>query len=390
MHLGDLETRENDYLNCPFASCSTCGVDPWTMATQIINFNAGPAGLPKPALVRARDEFLDFEGTGISIMEHSHRGASYDGVHQGARALVKDLLNVPDSHDVLFIQGGASQVFALLPMNFLGGNASADYVVTGTWSKKALAEAKIVGQARTAATGEVDGKFIRVPTQAELELDANAAYCHFTSNNTVAGTQYHEFIEAGDVPLVADMSSDIMWRPIDVSKFSLIYAGAQKNIGPSGVALVIVKKDWLENASTDIPNYFRFKTHLDKQSLYNTPATFSVYMIRNVLEHVKSLGGLNVIHDMNQRKAAILYDAIDSSNGFYHSPIENDSRSFMNVVFRLPNEEAEARFIAAASEEGMIGLKGHRSVGGCRASIYNAVSVDAVAQLADFMARYSR
>jgi phosphoserine aminotransferase len=360
------------------------------MSIPIINFNAGPAGLPKPALIRARDEFMNFEGTGISIMEHSHRGASYDGVHQTARRLVKDLLEVPDSHDVLFIQGGASQIFALLPMNFLRAEVSADYVITGTWSKKALAEAKLVGLAKTAGTGEVDGKFIRVPKQDELNLDSNAAYCHFTSNNTVAGTQYHEFIEAGDVPLVADMSSDIMWRPIDVSKFSLIYAGAQKNIGPSGVALVIVKKDWLEQASTSIPNYFRFKTHLDKQSLYNTPATFSVYMIRNVLEHVQKLGGLPVIHDMNQRKAAILYDAIGSSSGFYHSPIEPDSRSSMNVVFRLPNEAAEAQFIAAAAEEGMIGLKGHRSVGGCRASIYNAVSVDAVSQLADFMGRFSR
>jgi len=360
------------------------------MANEIINFNAGPAGLPLAAMRRAQAEFLDFGGTGISIMEHSHRGAAYDGVHQEARQLVKDLMAVPDSHEVLFMQGGASQIFALLPMNFLPAGRSADYVVTGTWSKKALAEAKIIGEARIAGSGEVDGKFTRVPTQGDLDLDPQASYCHFTSNNTVAGTQYHEFIESPGVPLVADMSSDIMWRPIDVSKFSLIYAGAQKNIGPSGIALVIIKKSWVEEASTQIANYFRFKTHLEKDSLYNTPPTFSIYMIRNVLAHVKSEGGLAATFDRNQKKAAILYDAIDSSDGFYHGPVSRESRSSMNVVFRLPSEEAEASFIVEAAERGMIGLKGHRSVGGCRASIYNAVSVDSVVQLAEFMQDFSK
>jgi len=360
------------------------------MTNPIINFNAGPAGLPKPALHRAQEEFLDFEGTGISIMEHSHRGVSYDGVHQEARQLTKELLEIPDTHDVLFMQGGASQIFALLPMNFLPTGESADYVITGTWSKKALAEAKILGDARIAGSGEVDGKFIRVPNQPELNLNESAAYCHITSNNTVSGTQYQNFVESPGVPLVADMSSDIMWRPIDVSKFSMIYAGAQKNIGPSGVAMVIIEKSWVEKAATNIANYFRFRTPLEKQSLYNTPPTFSIYMIRNVLAHAAKQGGLSAIYDRNQKKAAIIYDAIDSSGGYYHSPVERESRSSMNVVFRLPNEEAEAQFISAAADEGMIGLKGHRSVGGCRASIYNAVSVDAVAQLAEFMQRFAQ
>ena len=359
------------------------------MTNEIINFNAGPAGLPKAALHKAREEFLNFEDTGISIMEHSHRGKAYDGVHESARSLVKELLEVPDSHEVLFLQGGASHLFALLPMNFLHAEQSADYVVTGNWSKKALAEAQIIGKARSAGSGEVDGKFLRIPNVDELELDENAAYCHITSNNTVSGTQYQDFFDS-NAPLVADMSSDIMWKPLDISKFSLIYAGAQKNIGPSGVAVVIIKKDWVEQANTNIPKFFRFKSHLDARSLYNTPPTFAIYMIRNVLEHTKKLGGVGVMHDMNQRKAAILYDAIDSSNGFYHCPVETESRSSMNVVFRLPDEKQEAQFIQAAADEGMIGLKGHRSVGGCRASIYNAVSVDSVVRLADFMKSQAR
>ena len=360
------------------------------MTRQIVNFNAGPAGLPRAALERARDELLDFEGTGISIMEHSHRGASYDAVHKEATGLVRELLAVPDSHDILLMQGGASQMFALLPMNFLVDGKSADYVVTGAWSKKALAEAKVVGAARVAGTGEVDGKFVKTPSAAELDLDADAAYLHITSNNTIAGTQYHTFPDSKGVPMVADMSSDIMWRPIDVSKFNLIYAGAQKNIGPSGLALVIADKAWIETASTQIPKYFRFKTHADASSLYNTPPTFAIYLMRNVLRTIADGGGLEAMEAKNREKARILYAAIDGSGGFYSSPIAEAHRSTMNVVFRLPTEDLEKQLIEDAADAGMIGLKGHRSVGGCRASIYNAVRVEGATQLADFMAAFAK
>lgn len=359
------------------------------MTGSIVNFNAGPAGLPRAALERARDEFLDFDGTGISVMEHSHRGKAYDAVHTEALRRVRELMNVPDSHDVLFMQGGASQIFAVLPMNFIG-DGSADYVVTGAWSEKALSEAKLVGRAREAGTGAVDGRFVRIPTVDELQLDAAARYVHITSNNTIAGTQYHSFFDTGDVPLCADMSSDIMWRPIDVSKFKLIYAGAQKNIGPSGVAVVIVDKAFADTGSKSIPEYFRFKTHLDKGSLYNTPPTFSVYMVRNVLAHLAETGGVEAAYARNREKGDALYAAIDNSGGFYSSLVEKDSRSYMNVVFTLPTEPLNAAFISAAQTEGMIGLKGHRSVGGCRASIYNAVSVEGATKLAEFMNDFAK
>ena len=239
-----------------------------------------------------------------------------------------------------------------------------------------------------AGTGEVDGKFVTIPS--ELDRDSDAAYLHITSNNTIAGTQFHSFPDAGDTPLVADMSSDIMWRPMDVSKFKLIYAGAQKNIGPSGLALIIVDKSWLEDASTSIPNYFRFKTHADKGSLYNTPPTFAIYLMRNVLRTVADAGGLDAMETRNREKARLVYDAIDSSGGFYRSPIETAHRSTMNVVFRLPSEELEKKFVADAAAANMIGLKGHRSVGGCRASIYNAVTVEGAGLLAEFMASFAK
>jgi phosphoserine aminotransferase len=356
------------------------------MARDIVNFNAGPAGLPRPALEKAHEELLDFEGTGISIMEHSHRGKAYDAVHQEATALMRALLAVPDTHEVLFLQGGASQLFATIPMNLLTAGRSADYVVTGSWSKKALAEAKLVGSARSAGSGAVDGAFVRIPKAEELELDPSAAYVHITSNNTIAGTQYQSFFDSGSVPLVADMSSDILWRPIDVSKFGLIYAGAQKNIGPSGVVVVIADKQLIASGSDSIPTIFRFKTHAENASLYNTPPTFGIYMIRNVLRWVRDeVGGLEKMEARNREKGAILYGAIDSSDGFYRCPVETASRSFMNVVWRLPSEALEKQFIAEAEAAGLIGLKGHRSVGGCRASTYNAVSVDGVARLAELM-----
>jgi phosphoserine aminotransferase len=360
------------------------------MAKDIVNFNAGPAGLPRAALEKAREELLDFEGTGISIMEHSHRGKSYEKVHRETIALTKELLGVPDTHEVLLLQGGASQLFATVPMNFLTKDKSADYIITGAWSKKALSEAKLIGKTRVAGKGGEGESFTRIPKQAELQLDPAAAYVHLTSNNTIFGTQWHELPETGSVRLVADMSSDIMWKPIDVSKFGLIYAGAQKNIGPSGLVLVILEKAWMEAGSQEIPSIFRFKTHADNESLYNTPPTFSIYMMRNVLRVTKESGGLAAMERKNRQKGALLYDAIDGSGGFYRSPVERDARSFMNVVWRLPTESLEEKFVKEAEARGMIGLKGHRSVGGMRASTYNAVSVAGLERLVQFMAEFKK
>ena len=360
------------------------------MTRHVVNFNAGPAGLPRPALERAQAELLDFQGTGMAVMEHSHRGKGYEAVHQEALQLTRELLRVPESHDVLLLQGGASQLFATVPMNFLPPGKSADYIMTGNWADKALAEAKLIGTVREAGSGLVDGKPVRVPRQSELSLDPNAAYLHFTSNNTIEGTQFFDFPDPGAVPLVADMSSDFMWRPIDVSKFNLIYAGAQKNVGPSGLVVVIIHKAWMATGSIKIPSIFRFKTHADNQSMYNTPPTFSIYLMRNVLAWIKELGGLPAMEQRNREKARVLYGAIDASAGFYRCPVEVSARSVMNVVWRLPTEQLEEQFVKEATKAGLEGLKGHRIVGGIRASTYNAVSVEGVTELATFMREFQR
>jgi phosphoserine aminotransferase len=356
---------------------------------RIINFNAGPAGLPLPALERARDEFIDFQGSGMSILEHSHRGKEYEGVHDEAIALLTEMLEVPPTHQILFLQGGASLQFAQVPMNFLQKDGSADYILTGTWSEKALDEAKLLGTPRVAATTlNQDKRYTRVPKQAELKLDAKASYVHLTSNNTIFGTQFHDFPDTGAVPLIADMSSDIAWKPIDVSKFGLIYAGAQKNLGPSGLVVVIIRKDLVEAGRKDIPVIFQYRTHVENNSLYNTPPTFSVYMLRNVLAEVKANGGLSAMEKLNREKAALLYSAIDARSDLFSCPVEKESRSTMNVVFTVKTPELETEFLAEAKKLKMEGLKGHRSVGGFRASIYNAVSRESVATLADFIKKF--
>ncbi len=357
---------------------------------RAMNFNAGPAALPLSALERAAGELLDVDSTGMSIMEHSHRGKAYEAVHNQAIALVRELLGVPESYDVLLLQGGASQQFAVVPMNLLEAGRSADYVLTGAWSQKAYKEAKVLGKARVACSTEADKKFTRVPKQSELELDAEAAYVHVTSNNTIFGTQFHAFPDTGKVPLIADMSSDIMWKPIDVSKFGLIYAGAQKNLGPSGVTLVIIDKALTAGARKDIPTIFQYRTHADNNSLYNTPPTFGVYLLRNVLDALKQAGGLAAIERHNRDKAALLYSAIDARPDFFRCPVDTDSRSTMNVVFNLPSEALEAEFLAEASRRKMVGLKGHRSVGGVRASIYNACSKEWVQALVDLMTEFHK
>ncbi len=356
---------------------------------RIFNFYAGPATLPLPALERAKREIPDWESTGMSVMETSHRSKEYDAVHRQAMALVAELLGLDEDHQVLFLQGGASLQFAMLPMNFIPPGGSADYVNTGTWSTKAIKEANIIATGRTAATSEPDG-FTRIPKQDELDLDPSAAYLHITSNNTIKGTQYHDFPRSGDVPLVADMSSDIMWRPFDANRFSLIYAGAQKNIGPSGVTIVILRTSWLEKANDTVPTMLAYATHSAKDSLFNTPPTFAIYMVRNVLDWVKENGGLEGMERRNRAKGDLLYGVMDEFPDFYKCPVEPASRSFMNVVWRLPSEELEATFVSEALAAGMCGLKGHRSVGGCRASIYNAMEMEGVEYLAEFMRNFAR
>ncbi|RKH65319.1 3-phosphoserine/phosphohydroxythreonine transaminase [Corallococcus aberystwythensis] len=358
---------------------------------RVINFNPGPAGLPTDALERARDELLDFQGTGMSIIEHSHRGKAFEAVHNEGLALIKELLAVPDTHEVLFLQGGASQQFAQVPMNFLPQGGSADYLVTGGWSEKAVDEARYYGTPRIAAnTVDKDKRFTRVPTQSELQLDPKAAYVHMTSNNTLFGTQWHTFPEVGQVPLVADMSSDILWKPIDVSRFALIYAGAQKNIGPSGIVLVLVHKEFMAKGRKDIPKIFRYATYAENNSLYNTPPTFSIYLCRNVLAWIKGVGGLKQIEAWNREKGELLYAAIDRNAGFYRAPVEKASRSYMNVVFRLPDEKLEEAFVAEGAKAGMVGMKGHRITGGIRVSLYNAVTVDHVKTLVSFMDQFAK
>jgi phosphoserine aminotransferase len=357
---------------------------------RVYNFNAGPAALPVAALERARDELLDFNGSGMSIIEHSHRGKEYEAVHDEAEALIRELLSVSDQYHVLFLQGGASQQFATVPMNLLPPGKSADYILTGGWSEKALDEAKLVGQTRVAATTAEGGKYTRIPEPSEIKLDPQAAYVHMTSNNTLFGTQWFDFPQTGDVPLVCDMSSDFLWRKFDVNRFGLVYAGAQKNAGPSGIVIVIVKKDLVEKGRKDIPKIFRYKTHADNRSLYNTPPTFSVYLVRNVLSWIKDQGGLAAMEKTNREKGRVLYGAIDALPDFYRCPVEKKSRSLMNVVFRLPSEALEEQFVAEAKKAKMVGIKGHRSVGGIRVSTYNAVSLEAVQAMAGFMGDFAK
>jgi phosphoserine aminotransferase len=357
---------------------------------RVINFNAGPAGLPLPALEKAREEWLDYQGTGMSILEHSHRGKVYDAVHQDAIDRLTRLLGIPDTHQVLFLAGGASMQFAQVPMNFLPPGKSADYVLTGVWSEKAFDEARLVGTARVAAsTKGHDGRYVRVPTQAEVAFDPAAAYVHTTSNNTIYGTQFHTFLDTGAVPHVCDMSSDFLWRPMDVSRFAFIYAGAQKNLGPSGVVVAVAQKDFVARGRGDLPKILRYSTHAKENSLYNTPPTFAIYLVRNVLEWIEAQGGLPGMERRNRTKAGLLYGALDRLAGFYQAPVEKASRSVMNIVFRCPSEALDEKFVSEAAKAGMVGLKGHRSAGGLRVSAYNAVSEADIRTLVSFMESFA-
>jgi phosphoserine aminotransferase len=359
------------------------------MTKRAINFYAGPAGLPLPALERAKEELLDFAGTGMSVMEVSHRSKEYDAVHEEALALTRELMGIPDNYKVLLLQGGAHLSFGMIPLNYLRGANKADYINTGNWAEKAYKEAKLVGgeeRVRLAGSSKAEN-YNRLPTTSELNIHPDSLFVHFTSNNTVEGTQWHQFPETGGIPYVCDMSSDIMWRPFDVSKFGMIYAGAQKNLGPSGVTLTIVSDEFLAKAEAqDLPSYLRYKLHAEKNSLYNTPPTFGIYILRNVLAYNKSIGGLKAIEANNRKKAELLYGCIDKHAGFFKPFVtEKADRSFMNIDFFLPSEELTATFVSSAKKANMVGLKGYRDIGGIRVSAYNAVTVDNIKTLVEFM-----
>jgi phosphoserine aminotransferase len=362
------------------------------MSKRVINFFAGPAGLPLPALERARDELLDFSGTGMSVMEISHRSKEYEAVHNEAIGLVKELLGVPDNYRILLLQGGGHLQFGMLPMNLLWGGRKADYIVTGSWAKKAYKDAQVVNRdaVRLIASTEAE-KFKRLPFPDEIKVDPGATYVHFTSNNTIYGTQWKDFPAAGDVPLACDMSSDFLWRPFDVKPFGFIYAGAQKNLGPSGLVVCLIRDDLLAQCREDLPVYLRYKLHADANSLMNTPPTWSVYILRNVLAYDKSLGGLPAIEAANREKGRLVYGSIDAHAGFYKPYVTvPEHRSLMNVDFNLPTEDLDARFVSEAKKAGMVGLKGYRDLGGIRVSMYNAVTVDQVRILVDFMEEFVR
>lgn len=350
---------------------------------RAFNFNAGPAALPEPVLKKAQEELLNFNGTGMSVMELSHRSKEYEEVHNAAKDLLKRLLNIPDDYEILFLQGGASLQFSMVPMNLLTEGKTGYYILSGSWSEKALKEAKKVGNTKVLASSKED-TYKYIPDYNPADIKDDAAYLHITSNNTIYGTQWKTFPDVS-VPLVADMSSDILSRPVDISKFGLIYAGAQKNLGPAGVTVVIIRKDLVKDAPENLPTMLNYRTHMEKNSLYNTPPTLAIYFLKLVLEWVENEGGVEAMEKRNNEKAKILYDVIDESDGFYIGHARKDSRSNMNVTFTLPDKETEAEFLKQAREKGFVGINGHRSVGGCRASIYNAVPVSHVEKLAEFM-----
>ena len=357
------------------------------MSDRIFNFNAGPSALPLDVLKLVQGDLLNYKGEGLSVMEMSHRSKTFDGIIKDAERLMKEVMNIPDGYKVIFFQGGATLQFAGIPLNLLPDDKKADYVNTGSWAKKAIQEAQKLGKNIEVIASSEDENFSYIPYNINVNPDAE--YVHITSNNTIAGTQWTSFPETGNVPLIADMSSDINCRKIDVSKFALIYAGAQKNMGPSGVTAVIIREDLLEKSPANVPSMLSYKIIGGKDSLYNTPPTFGIYVVKLVLEWIKNMGGVEEMEKINRKKAALLYNAIDSSD-FYRGTVKEDSRSIMNVTFRLPSEDLEKKFIAESLEKGMIGLKGHRSVGGCRASIYNAVPLEAIEALVAFMAEFEK
>jgi phosphoserine aminotransferase len=354
--------------------------------TRVFNFSAGPATLPEEVLRQAAEEMLDWHGSGQSVMEMSHRGKEYMAIHAQAEADLRELLAIPANYKVLFLQGGATLQFEMIPANLLRGLGKADYVHTGEWSKKAIKAAKLFGDVNVAASAE-DRNFSYVPKQASWKLNGDAAYVHICANETIGGVEYHWVPETGDVPLVADMSSNILSKPIDVSRYGLIYAGAQKNVGPAGLTIVIVREDLVGKGVPTPSTMLDYKTHVDNDSMYNTPPTYAVYIAGLVFQLLKRTGGLAAAEQRNVEKAALLYEALDAS-GFYTNPVAKEDRSRMNVPFTLANAELDDAFLKGAAARGMIQLKGHRSVGGMRASIYNAMPIEGVRALVDYMKEF--
>lgn len=357
------------------------------MAISIHNFNAGPAALPKSVLEQVQHDLLDFDGSGMSILEMSHRSAAYEAVHHQAIADLRTLLNCSDDYAILLMGGGAQTQFALVAMNLLRPGTHADYLVTGQWSEAALREAQKIGDARAAWSG-ASSQYSRIPLPHDYDIDATASYFHYTSNNTIVGTQFSLVPEAGDVPLVCDMSSDILSQPVDVSPFGLIYAGAQKNAGPAGVTLVIIRRDLLERSPASTPSTLSYADMSAKDSLLNTPPVFAIYIVGLVARHLIDAGGLAAMAERNAEKATQLYAALDASDGFYQGCAHLPSRSLMNVTFRLPTRELDTQFVSESEVAGFVGLQGHRSVGGIRVSLYNAIAIDSVQALVDFMAGF--
>jgi phosphoserine aminotransferase len=353
---------------------------------RVYNFSAGPSVLPEPVLEKAAKELLEYPGSGQSVMEMSHRSPEYQAIFDSAEALLREVMAIPDNYKVLFLQGGASAQFAMVPLNLFGRAPTADFVNTGTWSKKAINEAKRYGTARVVATSE-DKKFSYIPTLDRSLFDPGAAYVHITTNNTIEGTRFRQLPDTGSVPLVADMSSNILGEVYDVSKFGIIYAGAQKNIAPAGVTVVIVRDDLPGSALPVTPTVFNYKVHADENSMYNTPPCYCIYMAKLVFEWLKQQGGVAAMQQVNERKAALLYDFLDNSKVFRGTAVP-EFRSLMNVPFTAPSEDIDKRFIKEAAAAGFVNLKGHRSVGGMRASIYNAMPEQGVAKLVEFMKKF--
>ena len=360
------------------------------MTERIFNFSAGPAVLPEPVLKQAQQDLFALPGVGMSVLEVSHRSAPFEQIIKEAEEDLRKLLGIPENYKVLFLQGGASLQFTMIPMNLLPKGASADYILTGSWGQGAIKEAKKLGTVREAAT-TADTNFNRLPALSELQLDPNAAYLHFTSNETIFGVEFNDEPVAGDVPLVCDMSSNFISRPVDVSKYGLIYAGAQKNAGPAGATIVIIREDLLARAPENLPAMLDYRNLAKNGSMYNTPPCFAIYICGLVFKWaLHEMGGLEKVRAHNEAKAKILYDAIDASDNYYRGHAEKDCRSLMNVTFRLPSEELEKKFIKEATAAGLDGLKGHRSVGGLRASIYNAFPKAGVERLAQFMGEFQK
>ncbi|MFW5893727.1 MAG: 3-phosphoserine/phosphohydroxythreonine transaminase [Verrucomicrobiota bacterium] len=356
--------------------------------SKVYNFNAGPATLPESVLEKARDEFVDFRGTGMGLIEHSHRGDAFKEVLAATEADAREIMNLNDEYAVLFLQGGASQQFAMTAMNLALAGKPMLYADTGSWTSKAIKEAKLFGDVKTVYSGK-DSNYTTIGDPNDWDWSGDASYAYMCSNNTIYGTQYHTLPDTGNTPLIADMSSDILSRVLDFNKFGVIFAGAQKNLGPAGVTFVVIRKDLAERAGADVPTMLNYTTHIEKDSCFNTPPVFAIYMVGLVLQWIKQQGGLKAVQRINETKSDTLYNVIDSSD-FYQGTAAPADRSRMNVTFRLANTDLESQFVSEATAAGLVGLKGHRSVGGIRASIYNAMPLAGVSALIDFMNEFER